>query len=80
MESGFHHYNTGRQIPRHIVTSLACCYNGLEILSARVHPAVSTNPYFMFYAVAAESGELVFTWTDDQGGVATQTARIEVQG
>jgi sulfur-oxidizing protein SoxZ len=48
MESGFHHDNTGRQIPRHIVTSLACCYNGLEILSARLHPAVSTNPYFMF--------------------------------
>jgi len=48
MESGFHHDNTGRQIPRHIVTSPACCYNGLEILSARRHPAVSTNPYFMF--------------------------------
>jgi hypothetical protein len=30
--------------------------------------------------VAVESGELVFTWTDDQGGVATETARIEVQG
>jgi len=78
MESGFHHDNTGRQIPCHIVTSLACCYNGLEILSARLHPAVSTNPYFMFYAVATETGELVFTWTDDQGGVATQTAKIEV--
>jgi len=45
--------------------------NGREIFRARLHPAVSTNPYFMFYAVAKESGELVFTWTDDQGGVAT---------
>jgi len=78
MESGFHHYNTGRQIPLHIASSLACWYNGLEISSARLHPAVSTNPYFMFYAVATESGEMVFTWTDDQGGVATQTAKIEV--
>jgi sulfur-oxidizing protein SoxZ len=78
MDSGFRHDNTGRQIPRHIVTSLACCYNGLEILSARVHPAVSTNPYFMFHAVATESGELVFTWTENQGGVDTQIAKIEV--
>jgi sulfur-oxidizing protein SoxZ len=78
MDSGFRHDNTGHQIPRHIVTSLACCYNGLEILSARVHPAVSTNPYFMFHAVATESGELVFTWTENQGGVATQIAKSEV--
>jgi len=78
MESGFRHDNMGRPVPRHIVTSLACRYNGLEILSARLHSAVLTNPYFMFYAVATESGELAFTWTDDQGGVATQTAKIEV--
>lgn len=77
-ESGFRHDNMGRPIPRHIVESFTCSYNGREIFRAKLHPAVSTNPYFMFHALAMESGELVFTWTDDQGGVATQTAKIAV--
>ncbi len=79
-ESGFRHDDMGRPVPRHIVETFTCSYNGREIFRARLHPAVSTNPYFMFYAVAKESGELVFTWTDDQGGVATHTAQITVTG
>lgn len=78
MESGFRYNNIGRLVPRHIVETFTCAYNGREIFRARLHPAVSTNPYFLFHAVATESGELVFTWTDDQGGVATIGARIEV--
>jgi hypothetical protein len=34
--------------------------------------------YFVFYTVATRSGELLFTWKDDQGGVATHLAQIEV--
>jgi len=78
MESGFRLDNTGKLIARHIIESFDCTYNGREIFRARLHPAVSTNPFFTFYAVASESGELVFTWKDDQGGVATATSRIEV--
>lgn len=77
-ESGFRHDDMGRLIPRHIVESFTCSYNGREIFRAKLYPAVSTNPYFMFHALAMESGELVFTWTDDQGGVAMQTAKITV--
>jgi sulfur-oxidizing protein SoxZ len=78
MESGFRLDNTGKEIPRHIVDSFECTYNGREIFRAKLYPAVSTNPFFMFYAVAAESGDFVFTWRDDQGGVATATQRITV--
>jgi sulfur-oxidizing protein SoxZ len=78
MESGFRLDNVGRAIPRHIVESFTCTYEGKEIFRARLHPAVSANPYLAFYAVATVTGELVFTWIDDQGGVATHTARIEV--
>lgn len=78
MESGFRLDNTGKLIARHIIESFDCTYNGREIFRARLHPAVSTNPFFTFYAVASESGELVFTWKDDQGGVATVTSRLEV--
>ncbi len=80
MESGFRLDNTGKPIARHIIESFDCTYNGREIFSARLHPAVSTNPFFTFYAVARESGELVFTWKDDEGEVATLTQKITVTG
>lgn len=78
MESGFRLDNTGKEISRHIIESFDCTYNGREIFRARLYPAVSTNPFFTFYALAAESGDLVFTWKDDQGGVATATSHIDV--
>lgn len=78
MESGFRLDNTGKEISRHIIESFECTYNGREIFRARLYPAVSTNPFFTFYALAAESGDLVFTWKDDQGGVATVTQVLTV--
>jgi sulfur-oxidizing protein SoxZ len=78
MESGFRVDNVGRNIPRHIVDTFTCAYGGKEVFRAKLHPAVSTNPYFVFYLVATRSGELLFTWTDDRGGVATHTAHLEV--
>ena len=78
MESGFRLDNTGKAIARHIVESFHCSYNGREIFRATLHPAVSTNPFFTFHAVAAESGDFVFTWKDDQGGVATATSHLDV--
>ncbi len=78
MESGFRLDNTGKEIPRHIIESFDCTYNGREIFRAKLHPAVSTNPFFTFYAVAAENGDFVFTWKDDQGGVATVSQMLTV--
>ena len=78
MESGFRVDNMGRTIPRHIVESFSCIYDGKEIFRARLHPAVLTNPYFAFHLVATVSAELVFTWTDDEGGIATEHAMLNV--
>jgi sulfur-oxidizing protein SoxZ len=78
MESGFRYNNVGKLIPRHIATTFACNYNGREVFRASLKPAVSTNPYFLFYLVAEESGELVFSWTDDRGGLVTVTRNITV--
>jgi sulfur-oxidizing protein SoxZ len=80
MESGFRLNNVGKPIPRHIVESFTCRYAGREVFRVKLHPAVATNPYFLFYVVATQSGELTFTWTDDQGNVATHVARIDVAG
>ncbi len=79
-ESGFRLDNVGRPIPRNIVQDFTCLYAGKEVFRARLHPAVSTNPYFVFSVIAGESGELLFTWTDDQGEIATHSVRLEVPG
>ncbi len=78
MDSGFRVNNVGRTIPRHIVESFTCTYGGREVFRAQLHPAISTNPYFVFHLVATESGQVKFTWTDDHGGVATESAFIAV--
>jgi sulfur-oxidizing protein SoxZ len=78
MESGFRLDNVGRTIPRNIVDSFTCTYGGKQVFRAKLHPAVSTNPYLLFYVVATQSADLVFTWNDDHGGVATESAHLEV--
>jgi len=78
MESGFRYDNIGKRIPRHIATEFSCRYNAREVFRATLHPAVSTNPYFLFYLVADQSGELSFSWIDDRGGVASETRYITV--
>ena len=78
MESGFRLDNTGKLIARHIVESFDCTYNGVEVFRAKLRPAVSTNPFFTFYVVAGGSGEFVFTWKDDQGGVAIAKRQLIV--
>jgi sulfur-oxidizing protein SoxZ len=78
MESGFRLDDTGHPIARHIVESFTCNYDGRDIVRMRLFPAVSINPYLSFFARATQSGNLVFTWTDDQGGVASVTHHLEV--
>ena len=78
MESGFRLDNVGHPIPRHIVTAFACAYGGSEVFRVKLYPAISTNPYFVFYVVATESADLLFTWTDDRGEVATHNVHLNV--
>jgi sulfur-oxidizing protein SoxZ len=78
MESGFRLDNVGQPIPRHIVTGFTCTYAGQQVFRAKLHPAMSANPYFVFYVVATQNGDLVLTWTDDRGEVATHSVRLEL--
>lgn len=80
MESGFRLDNVGRTIPRYIVDTFTCAYGGKEVFRARLHPAMSSNPYFVFYLVAAQSADLLFTWSDDHGDVATYSVALQVAG
>jgi sulfur-oxidizing protein SoxZ len=78
METGFRRTHLGVPIPRDIITTFVCNYNGVEIFRAELHPSVSANPYLQFTTVATESGTLEFRWSGDNGFSATQTAHIAV--
>jgi sulfur-oxidizing protein SoxZ len=79
METGFRYTTTGAQIPRDIVTTFSCSYNGEEIFSANLYPAISANPFLTFSTVATESGTLDFKWIGDNGFSETATAKIVVE-
>ena len=78
MESGFRLDNVGKAIPRHIVETFSCTYLGKEVFRAKLHPAVTANPYFSFHLVAVESGELIFSWEDDKGNSGEERVTLTV--
>ena len=79
METGFRHDNVGKPIPRNIITSFVARYNGEEIFSADLHPAIAANPFLSFFTVATASGTIDFEWTGDNGFHETASAKITVE-
>ena len=69
---------TGEKIPRKIINKFVATYNGEEVISVDLEPAISANPYFQFDAKLPESGEFHFQWTDDDGSVYEQKKKVEV--
>lgn len=78
METGYRPDTMGRTIPRDIIRRFTCSYNGEEIFRADLYPAVAANPFIAFTTVATESGEIAFTWTDEQGRSQRETVQITV--
>jgi sulfur-oxidizing protein SoxZ len=79
METGYRVGPTGAAIPRDIINCLTCTYNGEVVFRADLYPAIAANPFIAFFTVAAESGELAFTWTDDHGQTQTEVRQITIE-
>ena len=69
---------TGELIPRQIINKFSAKFNGEDVVSADILPAVSANPYFEFEMKVPESGTLAFEWIDDDGSVYTTEKKITV--
>ena len=78
MESGQRRDSQGNLIPRKIINTFTCAFNGQPVFSCEMEPAISANPYFEFSVKATESGTFSFIWADDDGSVYTDEKRIEV--
>jgi sulfur-oxidizing protein SoxZ len=79
METGYRHTATGEVVPRDIITSFVCRYNGVEIFRADLFPAIAANPFITFFTVATESGKFDFEWAGDKGFTETASASISVE-
>ena len=78
MESGQRKDDDGNTIPRQIINSFACEFNGQPVFSCDIDPAISANPYFEFDARVNETGTFKFTWVDDDGTVTEAEQNITV--
>ena len=79
METGYRHGENGKSIPRDIINTFVCRYNGEAVFRADLNPAIAANPFISFFTVATESGTLEFKWSGDNGFSATETAAITVE-
>ena len=79
METGYRRTASGEIVPRDIITSFACRYNGVEIFRADLFPAIAANPFMTFFTVATESGKFDFEWIGDRGFSETASASILVE-
>ncbi len=69
---------TGEIIPRQIINKFIAKFNGEEVFSVDIDPAISANPYFQFSMKAEESGEFEFIWMDDNGETYSKKSKLTV--
>jgi sulfur-oxidizing protein SoxZ len=79
METGYRHTAAGQVVPRDIITSFTCRYNGEEIFRADLFPAIAANPFITFFTTATESGKFDFEWIGDNGFSEKASATISVE-
>ena len=68
----------GKTIPRDIINTFVCNYNGKQVFKMALEPAISANPFIAFKVKADASGMFEFVWTDDNGSVYKDQAPITV--
>ena len=78
METGLRKDASGKLIPRMIINTFTCEFNGEFVFGCTPESAVSANPYFEFKFKPTESGVLKFTWIDDEGVRTEATETITV--
>ena len=70
---------TGEKIPRNIINKFTAKFNGKEVFSVDIEPAVSANPYLQISVKVPESGEFEFIWVDDDNKTYSTKKKITVE-
>lgn len=80
METGFRYDVLGNAIPKNVINTLTCRYNGVDVFRAELGSGIAANPYLQFHLRAEASGELVFEWVDDAGERGSERVQVNVTG
>jgi sulfur-oxidizing protein SoxZ len=78
METGYRTDDVGKSIPRNVIRTFTCRYNGETVFAARLSSGIAANPYLRFFVTARASGEMTFEWIDDAGTRGSDRAAVSV--
>lgn len=78
METGLRLNDRTQYVPLRIIERFTCRFNDEDVLSVRLEPAISTNPYFSFFLNPRTSGTVAFEWLDTTGATYTASSEIAV--
>lgn len=78
METGFRYSEDGKRIPRDIIRTFTCLYNGEEVFKSDFYPGIGANPLIIFNAIAVASGTIECRWVGDDGYEAINQVKITV--
>lgn len=68
---------TGNLIPAHFISEVTAEAGGKNVLTSNWSGGVSKNPYLSFaFTGAAKGDEVKISWTDNQGGSDSASAKI----
>ena len=78
METGQRKDKAGEKIPRQITNMFEVTFNGKTVMSAKLEPSISANPYIEFEMSIQEAGDLAMKWHDDDGSVYEASNAIAI--
>jgi sulfur-oxidizing protein SoxZ len=78
MESGYRPDGAGGVLARDIITSFTASFEGEEVFSLELSPAVAANPFITFSMLVPGSGTLRLRWRGDGGFDQSETRLITV--
>jgi sulfur-oxidizing protein SoxZ len=78
MESGQRKDQSGNVIPRKIINTFVCSFNGAPVFSCDLETSIAANPYLQFSVRVEQSGVFGFRWVDDDGTFVTAEEKIVV--
>jgi thiosulfate oxidation carrier complex protein SoxZ len=77
MDTGFFRDADGKPIPAYFIKDVVVSYGGQEVARFMWTSGVSRDPIISFTLRADREAPLTMTWTDNKGGVFTQSAAIK---
>lgn len=76
MDTGFFRDADGKPIPAYFIKDVVVAYGDQEVARFMWTSGVSRDPIISFTLRADREAPLTMTWTDNRGGVFTQSAAI----